>query len=90
MFIKNSFYNYNAQELLLTTSRLAFALDACVALILIMELIMVLFIVNIVFSKKRCEKIKLNPLFWVCTITLPTCLTNNYDTIAHHSWFASS
>jgi hypothetical protein len=44
MFIKNSICSYNAQELLLTTSRLAFALDAWVALIFIMELTIVLII----------------------------------------------
>jgi len=43
MFIKNSIFNCNAQELLLATSRLTFALDAWVALIFIMELIVVLF-----------------------------------------------
>jgi hypothetical protein len=37
MFIKNSTFNYNAQELSSVASRLAFALDAWVALILIME-----------------------------------------------------
>jgi hypothetical protein len=42
MFIKNSICNYNAQELLLVESRLTFALDAWVAPILIMELIVVL------------------------------------------------
>jgi hypothetical protein len=35
--MNTSFFNYNAQELLLVASRLAFALDAWVALILIME-----------------------------------------------------
>jgi hypothetical protein len=38
MFIKNSICNYNAQELLLVASKLAFALDAWVTLIFIMEL----------------------------------------------------
>jgi hypothetical protein len=42
MFIKNLIYNYNAEELLLATSKLAFALDAWLALIFIMELIVVL------------------------------------------------
>jgi hypothetical protein len=42
MFMKNSICNYNAQELLSNASRLAFALDAWVALILIMELTIVL------------------------------------------------
>jgi hypothetical protein len=37
MFIKNLICNYNAQELLLTASKLAFALNAWVALIFIME-----------------------------------------------------
>jgi len=37
MFIKNSTCNYNAHELLLVASRLAFGLDAWVALIFIME-----------------------------------------------------
>jgi hypothetical protein len=43
MFIKISICNYNVKKLLLIASRLAFALDAWVALILIMELIVVLF-----------------------------------------------
>jgi hypothetical protein len=42
MFIKNLIYNYNVEELLLVTSRLAFALYAWLALILIMELTIVL------------------------------------------------
>jgi hypothetical protein len=42
MFIKNLIYNYNVKELLLVTSRLAFALYAWLALILIMELTIVL------------------------------------------------
>jgi hypothetical protein len=42
MFIKNSICSYNAQELLSNASRLAFALNAWVALILIMELTIVL------------------------------------------------
>jgi hypothetical protein len=45
MFIKNSICNYNAHELLLSTTRLTFVLDAWVALILIIELIIVLFLV---------------------------------------------
>ncbi len=54
MFIKNSIYSYNAQELLLVASRLAFALDAWVALILIMELIVVLLLVE---KKNAIEEI---------------------------------
>ncbi len=46
MFIKKSICNYNAHELLLGASRLAFALDAWVALILITELVVVLFLVQ--------------------------------------------
>jgi len=42
MFIKNSTCNYDAHELLSTTSRLVFALDAWVALIFIMKLIIIL------------------------------------------------
>jgi hypothetical protein len=48
MFIKNLIYNYNANELLLAASRLTFALDAWVALILIMEL----FVVFLLIKKK--------------------------------------
>jgi hypothetical protein len=44
MFIKNSICNYNALELLSNASRLIFALDAWVALILIMELIVLLLV----------------------------------------------
>jgi len=46
MFIKNSICSYNSQELLLIASRLAFALDAWVALIFIMELTIVLLLVK--------------------------------------------
>jgi hypothetical protein len=46
MFIKKLIYNYNAKELLLATSKLAFALDAWLALILIIELIVVWFLVE--------------------------------------------
>jgi hypothetical protein len=46
VFIKKSIYNYNAQELLLVASRLIFALNAWVALILIMELTMALLLVE--------------------------------------------
>jgi hypothetical protein len=46
MFIKHSICNYNAKELLLATSELGFALDAWVASILIMELIIVLLLVE--------------------------------------------
>jgi hypothetical protein len=53
MFIKNLIYNYNAQELLLTASILAFALDAWVTLILIMELTIVLLLAG----KKMQQKI---------------------------------
>jgi hypothetical protein len=42
VFIKNSTYNYNAKELLLAASGLAFTVDAWVALILIMELTIIL------------------------------------------------
>jgi len=38
-------YNYNAEELLLATSKLAFFVDAWLALIFIMELIVVLLLV---------------------------------------------
>jgi hypothetical protein len=58
MFIKNSICNYNADELLLATSRLAFALDVWGALILIIKLIVVLFIAE----KKMCRR-NFNPLF---------------------------
>jgi hypothetical protein len=54
MFIKYSIYNYNAQELLLAASRLTFALDAWVALIFIMELIVVLLLVE---KKNAIEEI---------------------------------
>jgi hypothetical protein len=44
MFIKKLIYDYNANALLLATSKLAFALDAWLALIFIMELTIVLFL----------------------------------------------
>jgi len=87
MFIKNLIYNYNAHELLLIASRLVFALDACITLILIMELIVVLLLIDIAFSRKKIrDKKNLNPLFWVCKCYTSTCSTNNYDTIPRHSW----
>jgi hypothetical protein len=46
MFIKKLICNYNAHELLLATSKLAFALDALIRLIFIMELIVVLLLVK--------------------------------------------
>jgi hypothetical protein len=64
MFIKNSICNYIAQELLLTRSRLAFALDAWATLILIMELTIVLLI-----AESKCDRRYFNPLFWVYMIT---------------------
>jgi len=67
MFIKKLICNYNAQKLLLVVSRLIFALDAWVAIIFIMELIVVL-----LFNRKRkCDKGYFNPLFWVFMITFP-------------------
>ncbi len=42
MFIKKLICSYNAHELLLDAPRLTFALDAWVALVFIMELIVVL------------------------------------------------
>jgi hypothetical protein len=58
MFIKNSICNYNADELLLVTSRLAFALDVWVTLILIIKLIVVLFL-----AEKKMYKRNFDPLF---------------------------
>ncbi len=81
MFIKNSIYSYNAQELLLVASRLAFALDAWVALILIMELIVVLLLVEKKMQQKKFHLIVLGLHDYTST-----CSTNNYDTIHHHHW----
>jgi hypothetical protein len=58
MFIKNSICNYNVDELFLAASRLAFALDVWVALILIIKLIVILFIVE-----KKMYRRNFNPLF---------------------------
>jgi hypothetical protein len=58
MFIKKSICNYNADELLLAASILAFALNVWVALILIIKLIVVLFI-----AKKKMYRRNFNPLF---------------------------
>jgi hypothetical protein len=58
MFIKDLIYIYNAQELLLTASRLVFALYA---LIFIMELIVVLLLVG--KKKKKLNIRDFNPLF---------------------------
>jgi hypothetical protein len=75
MFIKKSIYNYNAYELLLATSRLAFVLDAWGALILILELIIILLLVE----KENATK----DISAHCYTSI--CSTNNYDTIPHHS-----
>jgi hypothetical protein len=64
MFIKKLLCNYNAKELLFTTSRLSF--DAWVALIFIMELIFVWLL-----AEKENAIRYFNPLFWVCMITFP-------------------
>ncbi len=85
MFIKFLIYNYNAQELLLIASRLAFALDAWVTLILIMELIIVLLLVG----KKMRQKI-FQPIVLGLHDYISTCSTNNYDTIFHHYWLPFS
>jgi hypothetical protein len=58
MFIKNLICSYNAHELLLATSILAFALNAWVALIFIMQLIVVLLL-----TQKKRDKRYFNPLF---------------------------
>jgi hypothetical protein len=85
MFIKISIYNYNVEELLLVASRLAFALDAWVALILIMELIVVLLLVE----KENATK-KFQPIVLGLHDYIYTCSTNNYDAIPHHSWLPFS
>jgi len=56
----------NALELLSNALKLIFALDAWVALILIMELIFVFFL-----AEKKHGKRNFNPLFWVYMITIP-------------------
>ncbi len=81
MFIKNLIYNYNAQELLLATTRLAFALDAWVALILIMELTVVLLL-----AEKKMQQKRFQPIVLGLHDYISTCSTNNYDTILHHHW----
>jgi hypothetical protein len=78
MFIKNLICNYNAQELLLIASRLTFALNAWVTLILIMELTIVLLLVG----KKMRQKI-IQPIVLGLHDYISTCSTNNYNTILH-------
>jgi len=78
MFIKNSICNYNANELLLAASRLAFALDVWLALILIIKLIVVLFLAG----KKNVHK-KFQPIVLSLHDYTSICLTNNYDIIPH-------
>jgi hypothetical protein len=85
MFIKNSICNYNAQELLLVESRLTFALDAWVALKLIMELSVVLLLTG---KKNATEDI--STLILGLHDYSSTCSTNNYDTIPCHSWLLFS
>jgi len=78
MFIKNLICNYNGHELLLATSILAFALNAWVALILIMELTVVLFLT------KKCATKDISTHCLGLHDYTSTCSTNNYDTILHH------
>jgi hypothetical protein len=66
MFIKKSNCNYNALEFLSNASRLIFALDAWVALIVIMELIVVFFL-----AEKKHGRRDFDPLFWVYMIIIP-------------------
>jgi len=66
MFIKNSICNYNAQELLLVASKLAFAIDAWVTLILIMELTKLLFL-----AQKQNAIKEISTHVWICMITFP-------------------
>ncbi len=60
MFIKNLTCNYSAQKLLSIASRLNFALNAWVALIL-----------YCFYSEKKRDTRYFNPFFWVYMITLP-------------------
>ncbi len=69
-------YNYNAQELLLVASRLVFALYAWVALILIMELTVVLFLVG----KKNTQHKRFQPNVLGLHDYTSIRSTNNYDT----------
>ncbi len=85
MFIKNSICNYNADELLLATSRLTFALDVWVALILIIKLIVVLFLAE----KKNVQK-KFRPIVLGLHDYTSICLANNYDIIPHQFWLPFS
>jgi hypothetical protein len=77
MFIKDLIYNYNAQELLLTASRLVFALYAWVALILIMELIVVLLLVG---KKKNTQHKRFQPIVLGLHDCTSTRSTIDYDT----------
>jgi hypothetical protein len=78
MFINFLICNYNTHELLLTTSILAFALNAWVALIFIMELIVVLLLTQ----KNATKDISTHCLGLHYYIS--SCSTNNIDTILHH------
>ncbi len=79
MFIKNSICNYNAQELLLVASKLAFAIDAWVTLILIMELTKLLLLAQ---KQNAIKEISTHCVDLHDYIS--TYWTNNYDTIPHH------
>ncbi len=84
MFTKKLIFNYNAQELLLATSRLTFALDVWVALILIMELIVLLFLI------KKTQYNIFQPIVLGLHDYTSTCSTNNHDIIPHHFWLPFS
>jgi hypothetical protein len=79
MFTKNLTYNYNAQELLSVTSRLNFASNAWVALIL-----------YYFWPKKKTWHKTFQPIVLGLHDYSSTCSTNNYDTIPHHFWLPFS
>jgi hypothetical protein len=71
--------------LLSPASKLAFAIDAWVALIFIMELTIILFL-----TKKKTQQKRFRPIILGLHDYISTCTTNNSDTIPHHSWFPFS
>jgi hypothetical protein len=87
MFIKKSICNYNAHDLLLATSRLAFVLDAWV--IIVNSIINIIMTLHLTEEKKDMTK-KFQPIVLGLHDYTSMCSTNNYDTIPRHSWLPFS
>jgi hypothetical protein len=84
MFIQLLIYNYNAYELLLVASKLAFAFK-CMGHINTYNGIVVLLLIE----KEKRQKI-FQPIVLGLHDYTSICSTNNYDIIPRHSWLPFS